>query len=616
MSMGLLGDVSAAQVPTVAVDNSHFSLIGNAGVRVPTIAIMADHMDMAPPGVYLGPFWADAPGTEVVRPRITQVIPAKYASVLVHRTGVTATTAYTELYGMLEADDMLDTCADILTWLRVAATARGGAGEQAPLPAVVTQFSLVFLPANISEYVADKVGRDLPGRRSTATARATIPGDSDMSAAVRQLAETLGAERGAREARGVTDAYKETHAVLQRFCHVDNVDGLAPIWSRLARGVKCEVLSILQQEMNRVCIGRGLGPDIYCPTVSSKLKQLVTGLAFVGHGQDDITSGCQPFLVVYTEPEDHYRAMESAAIAEQLDRGTTNASLADIREIRDKERIKMPQDLNQVSYTLRRFAVLTHALFQGPGATNPFVESVWLLANTFNDRLPDYLHEHHKLRGTAWYDVYPAHVLRYVQVSIYYEYTQMLQSTPGGDHPPLPSCADLYRNLQRGSFHTSAEWLPLPPSITAEAAVSAVPTPTGTAAVVERQARAAVSVSGSASLISGLTATTTDSTARTRSVAPSGSTGTYVANPAQYSVFDALQLRPGMRQLLHSQPPPRNDNNEEFCASWWGRGGCYTNCRRAATHRTFASAAERTRLLTHVRTHLTMPVSASAAGNA
>lgn len=89
LSMGLLGNISAAQTPAaVAVDNTHFSLIGNAGVRVPTVATMRDHIDTAPPGGHLGPFGPEVPGTEVVCPRITQVIPCKYAAALVHRKGV------------------------------------------------------------------------------------------------------------------------------------------------------------------------------------------------------------------------------------------------------------------------------------------------------------------------------------------------------------------------------------------------------------------------------------------------------------------------------------------------------------------------------------------------
>lgn len=42
-SMGLLlGDVRAAQTPVVEIDNGPFSLIGAAGVRVPTVATMPD----------------------------------------------------------------------------------------------------------------------------------------------------------------------------------------------------------------------------------------------------------------------------------------------------------------------------------------------------------------------------------------------------------------------------------------------------------------------------------------------------------------------------------------------------------------------------------------------
>ena len=116
LSMGLLlGDVRAAQIPTVSVDNTHFSLVGNAGVRVPTVVTMLDHIDAAPPGVYLGPYTADTPGTEVVRPPIPQVIPLKYAMALIHRDRVAPDVAYQEILGMLEADDMLQTCADVLT---------------------------------------------------------------------------------------------------------------------------------------------------------------------------------------------------------------------------------------------------------------------------------------------------------------------------------------------------------------------------------------------------------------------------------------------------------------------------------------------------------------------
>ena len=167
-----------------------------------------------------------------------------------------------------------------------------------------------------------------------------------------------------------------------------------------------------------------------------------------------------------------------------------------------------------------------------------------------------------------------------------------------------------HRCLQRGSFPASSEcWLPLPPSVTVEPLTTAL-APVGAAAVASRTARAGAA--SNISVISGLTATTSGSTARERTT-NSASAGTYVLNAANDAEFRSFQLRPGMRQLLQANPPPRNDNNEEFCVSWWGRGGCYSNCNRSATHRPFANAAERTRLMAHVRTHLTHTTPAAPA---
>lgn len=161
--------------------------------------------------------------------------------------------------------------------------------------------------------------------------------------------------------------------------------------------------------------------DVYCPAVTSGLKQMRTSFNFAGHGPDDLTGCCQePIAVAYTGSEDHYRALDSAMEANQLNQGAANASLADIREIRENEKVKLPRDLNQVSYTLQRFAVLVHVLFQGPGITNPFVKAMWTLANTFGTRLPVNLNQHQLLRGTlVSYDVYPAHIVRHVQITMY-----------------------------------------------------------------------------------------------------------------------------------------------------------------------------------------------------
>jgi hypothetical protein len=135
--------------------------------------------------------------------------------------------------------------------------------------------------------------------------------------------------------------------------------------------------------------------------MTTGVEQMVASLNFAGRGPDNLTAACQPFLVTYTGTDDHYSAaMNNAMVANQLAQGVANASLADICEIREKERLKLPSNLNQASYTLQRYTVLVHALFQGPGANNPFVKAIWILANTFNERLPLYLCQHQALRGT------------------------------------------------------------------------------------------------------------------------------------------------------------------------------------------------------------------------
>ena len=165
LQLGPAGDAGLVQIPAIKVDNTLFSLIGGAGVRVPTTAVIPDQLVIALPGNLLGPYAAEAPGTELVRPRMTQVLPTKYTASLVHRDGVSPATAYHELYGMFEADKVLEDCADVLAWLGVAFTARCGAGELEAVPAGVAQtFSLLMLPAAVSKYVAAKVYRDLPAQ--------------------------------------------------------------------------------------------------------------------------------------------------------------------------------------------------------------------------------------------------------------------------------------------------------------------------------------------------------------------------------------------------------------------------------------------------------------------
>ena len=113
---------------------------------------------------------------------------------------------------------------------------------------------------------------------------------------------------------------------------------------------------------------------------------------------------------------------------------------------------------------------------------------MWKLANTFNERLPLYLGRHQALRGTPWYAVFPAHVVRHVQINVY-EYMQNLQVRDEAEMVELPSFQGLHQSLRRGSFHMSSEWLPLPASVTVDPMTGAL-APAGAASIATRTTRA------------------------------------------------------------------------------------------------------------------------------
>ena len=124
--LGLLGDIMPHQYPVVEVPGTAFHLV-NTPVRVPTNdgmnALMPAWEDPTAP---LGPFAEDAPETEVVRTRNIQLIPGRYAAMFVHRRGLSPKMVFQELFGHLQSRDKVAACADVLSWIKVASTARGG----------------------------------------------------------------------------------------------------------------------------------------------------------------------------------------------------------------------------------------------------------------------------------------------------------------------------------------------------------------------------------------------------------------------------------------------------------------------------------------------------------
>ena len=599
--IGLLGDLMPHQYPVVEVPGTAFHLVATP-VRVPTTAgLVASLPAWEDPATALGPYADDVPETEVVRPRNVQLVPGYYASLLIHRRGVSPKAAFQELYGAMQARGEVDVCRDILTWLRAACTQRGGGGVNQALPAVYHPVTPLHLPDAVYRYMIGKVRGDLPSLAGPDPGTAEVAGT--LAGALRALTGARGAtemEGGApREPKSVQEVYRETFGTLLRYCNVAVATDVAPVWGRLANCAKSERHTILVQEFQRVCMARGLSAELYTPIVTASLNQMVLGFQFVGHGVDDLSTGLQPFLVSYAGNTHHLQALEAASVSNQLSQGDQNATLADYRALREREKVKFPRDITEVCITLGRYAVLCQALLQGTGPPNPAVEVLWNLQAALQNAAPfitDRFLQAAALNPTVA-NVYFACIVRTVQVNMH-EYLHGVGTNIAAGHTgvDLPDFRTLVVELKRGTFQFSSHWVPIPEEYLAPIR------PQGSTGSMP----SAVSTSGSSSQASARTGVSSLTADTTRTSV------TRTDNPSPDTEISSIVVRPGgTRPVLREHRPPSNDAGQEFCVAWWLRSGCFPNCGRRATHRPFASTAERTRLLNFCREHLAAPAAGS-----
>ena len=114
--LGLMGEILPHQYPVVEAPTTVFHLVGTA-VRVPTVGAMAALLPKwdSETDPVLGPFGDEAAETEVVRPGLTQLVPGRYASLLIHRRQVRPKQAYHELVSAMTTNDEVGTCQDVVT---------------------------------------------------------------------------------------------------------------------------------------------------------------------------------------------------------------------------------------------------------------------------------------------------------------------------------------------------------------------------------------------------------------------------------------------------------------------------------------------------------------------
>ena len=402
----------------------------------------------------------------------------------------------------------------------------------------------VHLPPAVYTYMIAKMRADLPALAEPDTHTREVTGTL-VASAIRVLTERTSASSGGtmsvRESRTVAEAYRETYRTLLRFGSVAQVEQLAPLWQRLANSTKGEQHTIMVQEFQRVCMARGLSTELYVPIVTATLKQMVVRFQFVGNGVDNLNSGSQPFLVSYARGGRHMQALAAANIGNQLAQGEQNASLADCRSIREKEKIKFPRNVTEVCIMVGRYAVLFQALFQGTEGAHPLVATMWNLYSALNNAAPFITkRSSHIVFAPQVTRHYYACVLRAIQVNVH-EYMQEVSVNVAESHEGVGpiKLRTMIQELKRGTFQYLANWVLLPEEylepMRGAAGAGGASGSTGDTP----SAPSVIPVSGNSSVASGRTGVSLLTTDTTRQSL------TRIENSAPDAEFSNITVRPG-----------------------------------------------------------------------
>ncbi|KAI2500314.1 hypothetical protein MHU86_14194 [Fragilaria crotonensis] len=533
--LGLQGDIMPHQYPAVEVPNSVFHLV-QAPVRVPTVAAMAVLMPTwEDPSVPLGPFTDADPETEVVRPRNVQLLPGHYASLIIHRRRMSARW-YIKSSMVVCSPETRSRHALTSSFGLGQRVQQGGGGAQNGSPCVHYPLTAVHLPEQVYRYLIGKERGTAPEERATV-----------------------------KEPKLLQDVYRETYRTLCGFatCRARRRRTFGDDW----RTARKRATHTSHAGVPSCLPGQRAGHCPVHPIITTGLKQMIIGFMFVGHGVDDLSSGCQPFMVAYSGTANHLEALAVSSVSNQLAQGDQAASLHDYTAIKEKE-VEVSRDTMDVAITLTLRGALPSTVPRSRCHT-PFVERIWQLVAAINNATP-YITD------------------RFQQVA-------EIQTSQTGHHRSRAARVSLV------GYGAQAWYLPLGQL----GATSLEYMATSRAGNSGSGGRVSTSVPGSASTVSTGVSTLTAGTARASQPEPHA---TRVQNPTHDAEFTGIAVRPGgTRPAIRAHRPPANDAGHEFCLAWWLRGACFDNCGRAQTHANFASAAERTRLLAYCREHVAAP---------
>lgn len=580
LSFAFLGELVHKQVTNVLFHENSFETIEVQAYTVEHILAHLEELNHITP-IY-PPVLPDDAGTMNVRTRRCMYLPAAYVPLLLRSGGYTVKQVWEVLYPAIALRQELVICQPLLRWLQAASMGTTVLNLQVlgdpavALPLCAPPADDVLLGHRLSILHLQLPGLTAPPQSietalsQMATALITQTNDNKL-VRDQKAAEELEPKLPSRR-------FTVTLPVLLELLQTPDERNLPDIWHKWANCTKKQDFQVLRDGLEAFA----RSPQAFSPTVpivSAKLVQEILNFNFLGESADDIKTGFHPFIIAEGNAEHRQSNREVARLYGFLQQGDTSISLADLESLQSKELRSVPLTYWELEKSLGAFGNLV-AVVLGPA--HPLCLSYKEMWTLINSGLRDDLHAvlEHK------FSIKPVHILRSIQLQFYSWFNHRRHRLPA----PLIDLKSIITQIIMGLYVIPH----LPPSLYQLAnpkrpqASDSVP---GLVSAGSASQSSGSSV-GDASTVSGLTTPTHSGTPPT----PPGR-GAFITNLTPHESITSLD-RPQtkIKDIMGTAPPPKMADGTEMCLSFHLRGGCWSNCRRAANHAVTLSANDLQRL--------------------
>ena len=373
---------------------------------------------------------------------------------------------------------------------------------------------------------------------------------------------------------------------LLKFCMVQSVGQLTPVWAALAKGPKKEERTILQAALDDHARSAGAATSARL-TVTKELLGTVVGLVFWAGDLDMLEEGLHPFRTLYTSTTKQAQDQAKLRLYDSLAQ-SGNLRLEDVELFQLVLRSHWPSDYRQLDTSIRFFQNLITVLLS---STHPLVIAHRNFLKSWSSldiQLGEYF---------ASDQAKPSLFLRSLQLRIatYWQQVSMAADTTTAALIPAPDFQSLLSSLLVQS------WVkPTMPGV-APTSVLGLDQLHHPAMRADHQGRAPP-----AGPSGGQVPTPSLAPAHAPAPAPAPSPAPRqvdVQNPAMVpAVVSAMEGRTfriaGLFDREHR--PPKHDDGRDMCCAFHMRGRCSSTCSRSYSH-TALSDTEKTRLCTFVQ---------------